>query len=77
MTSPKVPEWPKLAGMHEAANILGVSGARVDQLMKADPAFPKPIARLRSTPVWVVADLVFYGLSRNKKAGPRKKVKPE
>lgn len=41
-----------LVGAHEAAELLGVSRQRVDQLAKADPTFPKPEAELRSGRVW-------------------------
>lgn len=70
-------EWPELAGMHEVAAIMKVSGARVWQLYVDDPAFPEPIAHLRATKVWAVSDVVKYDLARNKKGGRRRKVKPE
>jgi predicted DNA-binding transcriptional regulator AlpA len=67
-------EFPRLAGMHEAAEILGVSDARVWQLHHNDPKFPEPVARLRGGFVWLADELAFYDLTRNKKGGRRKKV---
>lgn len=68
-------QWPKLAGMHEAAKILGVSKARIDQLQKTDLNFPQRVTTLRATPVWVAEELAAYDLTRNKRRGPAPKAK--
>lgn len=65
----------KLAGMAEAASILGVSNSRVDQLMKSDPKFPEPLDVIAATPVWWQTDIAYYGLTRNTKSGRKAKEK--
>ena len=45
------PNMPELVGLTEIAWILGVSKQRVGQLRERDD-FPKPVAELRSGPVW-------------------------
>jgi len=45
------PNLPELVGLTEIAWILGVSKQRVGQLRERDD-FPKPVAELRSGPVW-------------------------
>lgn len=45
------PNFPELVGLSEIAEILGVSKQRVGQLRERDD-FPRPVAELRSGPVW-------------------------
>ena len=52
-----------LVGLREAADILGVSHQRTAQLAKR-PDFPKPIQRLRATPVWLESDVRAFQASR-------------
>jgi hypothetical protein len=47
---------PKLAGIHEIAELRGVSRQRAGQIAaKAD--FPEPIDRIAAGPVWWLADV--------------------
>jgi predicted DNA-binding transcriptional regulator AlpA len=41
-----------LVGVAEIAGMLGVSRQRVHQIIKAEPDFPKPQARLSAGAVW-------------------------
>ena len=47
------PTFPEILGVTEAAQLLGVSRQRVDQLRADHPDFPAPIVRLASGPVWL------------------------
>lgn len=58
-----------LAGLAEAAEILGVSKQRAQQLSQ-QPGFPEPVARLKATPVWRRAELVALAASRRTTPGP-------
>lgn len=49
-----------LVSLGEAADLLGVSRARVDQLCKARADFPAPLARVGSGPVWTRASIESY-----------------
>lgn len=71
-------DWPKLAGIQEASEILGVSRARVDQLLHSDPKFPQPIGQVRAGRIWLASELSFYAMKRDKTPGRRKgkRVKP-
>lgn len=46
-----------LVGVHEIAELLGVSRQRVDQLANDDPRFPEPVAVLAAGRVWERADV--------------------
>ena len=41
-----------LMGMHEVAEMLGVSRQRVSEIAQTDPTFPEPEVVLRSGRVW-------------------------
>lgn len=41
-----------LVGMAEIAQLLDVSKARVDQLARQHPKFPKPVAELSAGRIW-------------------------
>ncbi len=63
------PKIPALAGTSEVAEILGVSKQRVNQLMAKDH-FPKPVARLAATPVWLRVEMELYARARVVAPGP-------
>jgi predicted DNA-binding transcriptional regulator AlpA len=46
----------KLAGLHEVAEMLGVSRQRADQLVRQS-GFPKPVAELKGGRIWRVSDI--------------------
>lgn len=46
-----------LVGVAEIAKMLGISRQRVDELLRTDPAFPEPAARLTAGRVWETADV--------------------
>jgi hypothetical protein len=50
------PLYPRLAGVHEAAELLGLTKQRLSQLAR-DPTFPAALALLHSGPVWDLSDL--------------------
>lgn len=60
------PAWKKrLCGLHEAAEILGVSDTRVGQLAKQDPTFPEPIDGLKCGRIWGFDALLDYKDARD------------
>jgi len=59
---------PQLAGLAEAASILGVTPQRVHQLM-ATSAFPAPKFALRMGPVFVEDEIIAYRNSRRARGG--------
>lgn len=63
-----------LAGLGEAAELLEMSRARIDQLVKAPQSgFPAPLARVSSGPVWTRASLeAFKERGRPLPGRPRK-----
>lgn len=64
---------PPLAGVAEAAEIVGVSKARIGQLTTSDSGCPEPLQYLKSGPVWLLADIEAYAASRNTQPGRRRK----
>lgn len=54
------PAVPALASVPDAAQILGVPRHRVQQLRAQDPAFPAPVTRVSTGPLWTVAALRAY-----------------
>jgi prophage regulatory protein len=48
---------PELLGVAEIADLLGVSRQRVNQLVKSDPSFPKPLAELTAGRIWAKSDI--------------------
>jgi prophage regulatory protein len=53
----------RLAGIREAAEILGVSRQRVNQLERLK-GFPKPLDRIAAGPVWRRADVEKWAKRR-------------
>lgn len=66
------PAIPDLVGVAEVAEELRVSKARVNELQDS-PAFPEPVARLKSGPIWTRPSLTRFLESWDRKPGrPRK-----
>lgn len=68
-TEPTRPAW-RLAGVSEAADILGVSKTRIGEL-RHHPNFPPPLFVLRATPVWLESSLIRYQLKFRSHLKPR------
>lgn len=65
-----------LAGVAEAAELLGVSKRRVRELQQVHSDFPAPAAELRAGPVWLRPDLVAWAAKWPRRTGrPRKKMR--
>jgi hypothetical protein len=58
-----------LAGIGELAEVLGVTKQRVHQLARSD-GFPKPVANLRATPVYLRSEVVAFRETRRATPGP-------
>jgi predicted DNA-binding transcriptional regulator AlpA len=43
---------PDLVGVHEIAQLLGVSRQRVDQIVHSDDTFPQPVAEIAAGRIW-------------------------
>lgn len=54
----------ELVGAQEASGILHLTQARMGQLRKSDPAFPKPVHAVAATPLWLITDLIKYNRER-------------
>lgn len=52
-----------LVGIAEIAELIGVTRQRVDQLTRADPEFPQPVAELHAGRIWQRADIVKWARS--------------
>lgn len=63
-----------LAGVAEVTEILGVSRARVYQLMRDHPDFPEPLEDLKGGPVWDRGQVEAWegGWERKRTGRPRK-----
>jgi predicted DNA-binding transcriptional regulator AlpA len=46
-----------VVGIHEIAEMLGVSRQRVDKLSRSDQTFPQPIAQVHAGRIWLKADI--------------------
>lgn len=65
-------ERPKLVGVKEIAELLGISKQRVSTLSKRED-FPKPLESLASGPIWRAGDLTTFAEGWRRKPGrPRK-----
>lgn len=60
----------KLAGVTEAAAVLGVTPQWVSQL-RTKGLMPEPLDELACGPVWLMAEIKVYALTRNTKPGRR------
>jgi hypothetical protein len=66
-----MPTCDDLVGVFEIASMLGVSRQRVDQLSRADAAFPDPVAELHAGRIWRLDDIVRWAnLSGRKLVAP-------
>jgi predicted DNA-binding transcriptional regulator AlpA len=71
-------EFPELAGLAEAATILGVSKQRVIELIGSDSQFPRPVAILACGRIYLRSAVEQYGRARNRRGGrPPKPRGPE
>ena len=62
--------FPRLVGVAELAEILGVSRARASELASTAPAFPPPAARLASGPVWTEPSVRRFIQAWRRRPGP-------
>jgi predicted DNA-binding transcriptional regulator AlpA len=60
-----------LVGVHEGCEVVGLSDARLGQLLRDDPAFPQPVREVRATKLWLRQDLEAWRDTRVKKAPGR------
>lgn len=60
-----------LMGVHEIAEMLGVTRQRVDQLSRTDDDFPEPADTLHSGRVWLRADIEAWA-QRTTRTGNRR-----
>lgn len=60
------PVVPPLASVPDAAQILGVPREHVQQLRAQDPAFPAPVTRVSTGPLWTVEALRAYRRERGR-----------
>jgi hypothetical protein len=66
------PAFPKLVGIAEIAELLGVSRQRASEL-QTRPGFPAAVAKLKSGPVWRKGDLSRFADTWERKSGrPRR-----
>lgn len=56
----------ELMGTAEVATLLGVSRQRVHQLIQSHADFPKPVAVLTATRVWLAGDVQRWYLTHRK-----------
>jgi hypothetical protein len=67
------PAFPELVGIAEVAEILEVKPPRASKIAQL-PAFPAPVARLASGPVWRAGDLSRFSETWSRKPGRPRKV---
>lgn len=60
---------PDLVGVSEVAEMLGVSKQRVSVMRSDESQFPRPLAELRSGPVWATAGIERYAANRAVRPG--------
>ena len=70
------PSVPKLVGVSELAEMLGVTRQRVNVLRRST-GFPEPTAELKAGPVWTESRLARYVGSWNRRPGRRTAARPE
>lgn len=64
----------ELAGVTEAAGILGVSKQRFDELRRTWPGFPRPVAELAAGPIWGASELRGFAETQTGR-GPGQRVR--
>lgn len=57
-------------GVQELLPLLGVSRARIYQLINNDPTFPAPVADLKAGKVWHTADIEAWAAHRRAPGRP-------
>lgn len=63
------PQVPDLAGLAEAAAILGVSKQRVRELAERDDTFPLPVAELSGGAIYLKSMIEEFAKRRNRQPG--------
>jgi hypothetical protein len=58
------PMLPELVSVPEAAEILGVSPQRVDELAAGSRGFPRPVYELKTGKVWLPAAIQAFGSAK-------------
>jgi hypothetical protein len=66
------PPIPNLIGIAEVAELLDVSRQRASELAR-QPSFPRPIAQLRSGPVWIEPAIQLFSEQWNRQPGRPKR----
>jgi hypothetical protein len=69
------PAFPELVGIAEVAELLGVTRQRASELQHR-AGFPRPVALLRSGPVWRKGDLSSFAATWTRKPGRPRRTKP-
>ena len=63
----------ELLGVHEIAEMLGVSRQRVNELARSSLGFPKPVARLAAGRIWLKEDVEKWAATWERRSGrPRR-----
>jgi predicted DNA-binding transcriptional regulator AlpA len=62
-----------LVGVHEIAEMLGVTRQRVDRIVATDESFPRPEAVLAAGRIWKRADIESWAERREVRRKPRKR----
>ncbi len=71
------PTIPPLVGVHEAAEILGVSKQRIADLAATSKSFPRPVAQLAGGRIWPRSAIEAFRSTRTGKPGrPRSSATP-
>jgi predicted DNA-binding transcriptional regulator AlpA len=59
-----------LVGVAEVAKMLGITRQRVDQIVRAHPDFPEPVAELAAGRVWMKKDVRAWAHRTGRKISP-------
>lgn len=59
----------ELMGVHEIAELLGVSRQRVDEITRTDARFPEPVDTLRSGRIWRRRDVEAWAAATGRDVG--------
>ena len=74
---PRETSRPRVLGLTEAAECLGVSRQFTCKLRRDDPAFPAVLDELLSGPVWLAEEMEHYAQTRNRTPGRKPNVPRE